>query len=213
MSTLHALTVPKWGMSMEEGEIAQWRVAVGDKLAVGDEVVDIETSKITNAAESPVAGTLVGRIVGQAGQTLQVGMLLGVIATGAASDADIDAFVAGFVPDAAGAARAQGSAPAAAVAPAPQAQPAVQAVAVASPAPAAAGALAQGPERLHGQRVDRRAAHRQSAQYQPAQCTGHRPQWARLQARCRAGRRHSYSGCPVGGCYRLAQPAATLHRG
>ena len=55
MSTLHALTVPKWGMSMEEGEISQWRVAVGDKLAVGDEVVDIETSKITNAAESPVA--------------------------------------------------------------------------------------------------------------------------------------------------------------
>ena len=102
MSTLHALTVPKWGMSMEEGEISQWRVAVGDKLAVGDEVVDIETSKIVNAAECPVAGTLV-RIVGEVGETLKVGMLLGVIATGAASDQDIDAFVAGFVPDAAGA--------------------------------------------------------------------------------------------------------------
>ena len=46
MSTLHALTVPKWGMSMEEGEITEWRVSVGDKLAVGDELVDIETSKI-----------------------------------------------------------------------------------------------------------------------------------------------------------------------
>ena len=33
MSTLHALTVPKWGMSMEEGEVSEWRVAVGDKLA------------------------------------------------------------------------------------------------------------------------------------------------------------------------------------
>ena len=50
MSTLHALTVPKWGMSMEEGEITEWRVSVGDKLAVGDELVDIETSKIVNAA-------------------------------------------------------------------------------------------------------------------------------------------------------------------
>jgi len=34
MSNLHALTVPKWGMSMEEGEIAEWQVAVGDQLAV-----------------------------------------------------------------------------------------------------------------------------------------------------------------------------------
>lgn len=144
MSTLHALTVPKWGMSMEEGEISQWRVAVGDKLAVGDEVVDIETSKIVNAAESPVAGTLV-RIVGEVGQTLKVGMLLGVIATGAVSDADIDAFVAGFVPDAAGAARAQGSAPAAA-APTAQVQSAVQAAAIPAPAPAAVGALSQGPD-------------------------------------------------------------------
>jgi pyruvate dehydrogenase E2 component (dihydrolipoamide acetyltransferase) len=150
MSTLHALTVPKWGMSMEEGEISQWRVAVGDKLAVGDEVVDIETSKITNAAESPVAGTLV-RIVGEVGQTLKVGMLLGVVATGAASDKDIDAFVASFVPDAAGAARAQSSATQAPVAPAVQAQPTVQQIVVqqtaaAAPAPAAAGALSHGPD-------------------------------------------------------------------
>ena len=57
MSTLHALTVPKWGMSMEEGEITEWRVSVGDKLTVGDELVDIETSKIVNAAESPFVST------------------------------------------------------------------------------------------------------------------------------------------------------------
>lgn len=145
MSTLHALTVPKWGMSMEEGEISQWRVAVGDTLAVGDEVVDIETSKITNAAESPVAGTLV-RIVGEVGETLKVGMLLGVVATGAASDQEIDAFIASFVPDAAGAARAQVSDTKAAVAPAVQAQPAVQEAAAASPAPAPAGALSHGPD-------------------------------------------------------------------
>jgi len=145
MSTLHALTVPKWGMSMEEGEISQWRVAVGDKLAVGDEVVDIETSKITNAAESPVAGTLV-RIVGEVGQTLKVGMVLGVVATGAASDQDIDAFIASFVPDAAGAARAQVSDTKATVAPAVQATPALQEAAAASPAPAAAGALSHGPD-------------------------------------------------------------------
>lgn len=95
MSSLHALTVPKWGMSMEEGEVQAWRVAVGDVLAPGDEIVDIETSKIVNTAESTVAGKLV-RIVGQPGQTLQVGMLLGVVASDDASEQDIDNFVAGF---------------------------------------------------------------------------------------------------------------------
>src|SRR5210317_1051855 len=108
MSSLHALTVPKWGMSMEEGEITEWRVAVGDSLAVGDEYVDIETSKIVNAAESPVAGTLV-RIIAEIGTTLEVGNLLGVVAAGETSEEAIDVFVASFVPDAAGASLAQSS--------------------------------------------------------------------------------------------------------
>ncbi|MFT4520123.1 MAG: pyruvate dehydrogenase E2 component (dihydrolipoamide acetyltransferase) [Halioglobus sp.] len=142
-STLHALTVPKWGMSMEEGEVTQWRVSEGDTLAVGDEYVDIETSKIVNAAESPVAGTLV-RITGQVGQTLQVGLLLGVVADGKATDAEVDTFIAAFVPDASGAARASGGdAKPAAAAPAPAAAKAAVAVA---PASAAANALSEGPD-------------------------------------------------------------------
>lgn len=142
MSTLHALTVPKWGMSMEEGEVTEWRYAVGDTLAVGDEYVDIETSKIVNVAESPVAGTLV-RIVGQVGETLEVGLLLGVVAEGDASEEEINAFIAGFVPDAGGASLAQSSsADGSAVQPAPSA-------AVAAPVskpPVAGGALSQGPD-------------------------------------------------------------------
>jgi pyruvate dehydrogenase E2 component (dihydrolipoamide acetyltransferase) len=81
---------------MEEGEVQEWRVAIGDVLAPGDEIVDIETSKIVNTAESTAAGELV-RIVGQPGQTLQVGMLLGVFASDDASEQDIDDFVASFV--------------------------------------------------------------------------------------------------------------------
>ncbi|MEZ5571533.1 MAG: 2-oxo acid dehydrogenase subunit E2 [Halioglobus sp.] len=149
MSTLHALTVPKWGMSMEEGEITEWRVAVGDTLAVGDDIVDIETSKIVNAAQSPVAGTLV-RIVGQVGQTLKVGMLLGVVASGETSEQAIDTFVAGFVPDAAGAARAQSSSAAATPAAAPgaaakAAAPAAVDVPV-NTVPSDSSALSQGPD-------------------------------------------------------------------
>ena len=145
MSTLHALTVPKWGMSMEEGEISEWRYAVGDTLAVGDEYVDIETSKIVNVAESPVAGTLV-RIVGQVGETLEVGLLLGVVAEGDASEEEIDAFVAGFVPDVGGASLAQSSSTdGSAVQPAPSA-PAPAVAAPVSKPPVAAGALSQGPD-------------------------------------------------------------------
>jgi pyruvate dehydrogenase E2 component (dihydrolipoamide acetyltransferase) len=142
---LHALTVPKWGMSMEEGDISEWRVAVGDSVAVGDEIVDIETSKIVNTAESPVSGVLV-RIVAEPGQTHAVGMLLGIVAEGDASEQEIDAFITGFVPDAGGASLAQssstdGSASAVAAASASKAQ------AEATPAPvAAASALSEGPD-------------------------------------------------------------------
>ena len=100
MSTLHAITVPKWGMSMEEGEITEWRVDVGDEVSVGDEIVDIETSKIINTAESNCSGTLV-RIVAQPGEVHKVAMLLGVVAEGEVSEADIDAFISSYTPDAA----------------------------------------------------------------------------------------------------------------
>ena len=145
MSALHALTVPKWGMSMEEGEITEWRVSVGDKLAVGDELVDIETSKIVNAAECQVAGTLV-RIIGEVGQTLKVGMLMGVVATGDATDAQIDSFVVGFVPDASGSSLAQSSDAGAPATPASQAQPVARDIPVATATPVSAGALSQGPD-------------------------------------------------------------------
>ena len=107
MSELQALTVPKWGMSMEEGELMEWHVSVGDSLAVGDPLVDIETSKIVNTAESTVAGTLV-RITGQVGDTLDVGALLGVVANGETEQGEIDAFVAAFAPGATAAARSAG---------------------------------------------------------------------------------------------------------
>lgn len=119
MSKLHALTVPKWGMSMEEGDIVEWRVAVGETLSAGDEYVDIETSKIVNTAESPVTGTLV-RIVAEAGQTHAVGMLMGVVAEGEYNEEEIEAFIAAFVPEAGASALAtssvtDGTAPAAPV--------------------------------------------------------------------------------------------------
>ncbi len=98
-----ALNMPKWGLSMQEGTIVDWWKAEGAAIAEGDELADIETSKITNVFEAPFTGTL-RRIVAQKGETLPVGAILAVLADPSVPDADIDAFVAdaqaNFVPEA-----------------------------------------------------------------------------------------------------------------
>ena len=94
---LYPVTVPKWGIEMQEGTITGWQVAVGATVAKGDELIDIETDKIVNTMEAPVDGVVCRQLV-EEGETLKVGELLGVIATGAATDGEIDAFVENFVP-------------------------------------------------------------------------------------------------------------------
>ncbi|MGP1394490.1 MAG: acetoin dehydrogenase dihydrolipoyllysine-residue acetyltransferase subunit [Inquilinaceae bacterium] len=95
MTAIHALTMPKWGLAMTEGKITGWAVAEGASIAPGHEIVDIETTKITNGLETNATGVL-RRIVAAPGQTLPVGALLGVIAPADVPDADIDTFIAGF---------------------------------------------------------------------------------------------------------------------
>jgi pyruvate dehydrogenase E2 component (dihydrolipoamide acetyltransferase) len=95
---LQAITMPKWGLAMDEGMVVDWHVEEGARLGPGDEIVDIETTKITNALESPADGILCRRLVAE-GETVPVGALLGVIAAGAAETAEaaeVDAFIARF---------------------------------------------------------------------------------------------------------------------
>lgn len=95
MSAVTPVLMPKWGLSMQEGAIVDWWKAEGAVVAEGEDLVDIETSKITNVCESPAAGVL-RRIVAQPGETLAVGALIGVLAEPQVSDAEIDAFIADF---------------------------------------------------------------------------------------------------------------------
>ncbi len=94
---LYPITVPKWGIEMQEGTITGWQVNVGASVQKGDELIDIETDKIVNTMEAPVGGVVCRQLVDE-GETLKVGELLGVIATADASDDEIDAFVRDFVP-------------------------------------------------------------------------------------------------------------------
>ncbi len=66
------VVMPRLSDSMEEGTILQWLKQVGEEIAVGDEIVEIETDKANMAYESDTAGTLT-EIVAQEGETLPIG--------------------------------------------------------------------------------------------------------------------------------------------
>jgi pyruvate dehydrogenase E2 component (dihydrolipoamide acetyltransferase) len=72
--------LPKFGMTMQEGTIEAWLVAVGDTVELGQEVVVISTDKVNNSVPSPAAGT-VSRILVEAGETVEPGTVLAVIAS------------------------------------------------------------------------------------------------------------------------------------
>jgi len=96
MATITPIVMPKWGLSMKEGTVGEWLVEVGTQITVGMPILEVETDKIANAVEAPDAG-LLRRKVATVGEVLPVKALLGVLADQAVSEADIDAFVAGFV--------------------------------------------------------------------------------------------------------------------
>ena len=90
-----AITMPTWGLSMEEGTIIGWQVAEGSSTAPGVELVEIETSKIANTLEAQQAGVL-RRQLAKSGATVACGDLIGIIATDEVSESELDAFIAGF---------------------------------------------------------------------------------------------------------------------
>src|SRR5262245_38530900 len=66
------VVMPRLSDSMEEGTILQWLKQVGEDVAVGDELVEIETDKANMAYESDVAGELTEILV-QEGETVPIG--------------------------------------------------------------------------------------------------------------------------------------------
>jgi len=66
---------------MEEGTVLRWLKAVGDEVAVGEELVEIETDKANMVYESDTAGVIV-EIMAAEGQTLPVGTPIARVGSG-----------------------------------------------------------------------------------------------------------------------------------
>lgn len=70
--------MPRMGYDMTEGKISRWIKNVGDTVAIGDALAEIETDKVSIEIEAFEAGVL-RKIVRQVGEVVPVGGVIGVI--------------------------------------------------------------------------------------------------------------------------------------
>src|ERR1700675_1316188 len=73
--------MPQLGETVEEGTVAVWHKKEGDKVAIDELLVEIETDKVATEVPSRAAGTLLKILVG-AGETVKVGTTLAIIDSG-----------------------------------------------------------------------------------------------------------------------------------
>ena len=64
--------LPKTGMGIQEGTIIKWLKNVGDRVELGEPIVEIETVKATHEIEAPASGVLTVTLVAE-GETIEVG--------------------------------------------------------------------------------------------------------------------------------------------
>jgi pyruvate dehydrogenase E2 component (dihydrolipoamide acetyltransferase) len=112
------IILPQWGMGMNDGEVVKWLKAIGDPVSKGDQLVEIESSKVNAEVEATADGTL-GRIDIEEGRVVDVGTVLGYLLEAGESDSDLPeaAVVGGSASTPAPVAVAAPAAPAASAAP------------------------------------------------------------------------------------------------
>ena len=124
-----AIKMPALSPTMEEGTLAKWLVKVGDQVAAGDIMAEIETDKATMEFEAVDEGTIAHIQIEEGTEGVAVGTVIATLAEEGEDVADVEPAGGGAAaPAPAPAETKEEAAPAAAPAPAP------------APAPAAASA-------------------------------------------------------------------------
>ena len=75
------VVVPVLGESVVEATVSKWIKKQGDYVEVDDPIIELETDKVTLEVPASVSGILENTLVSE-GDTVEVGALLGTIATG-----------------------------------------------------------------------------------------------------------------------------------
>lgn len=72
MANPATIVMPKLGLTMTEGKLAEWRIKPGDTVKQGQILFVVETDKIANEIEAPASGEIVDLLVPE-GETVPVG--------------------------------------------------------------------------------------------------------------------------------------------
>src|SRR5262245_50951147 len=80
------IVVPQLGESVVEARIARWLKKAGDRVEVGDPVVELETEKIDLEVSAEKSG-VIASIARQEGEDVKIGELLAVVDDSAAGAA------------------------------------------------------------------------------------------------------------------------------
>ena len=76
---MNILRLPDLGSGTGEAEVVVWLKAVGERIAVGEPVLEVQSDKANVEVQATLSGTL-ARVLAEVGQVLKPGDALAVIA-------------------------------------------------------------------------------------------------------------------------------------
>jgi pyruvate/2-oxoglutarate dehydrogenase complex dihydrolipoamide acyltransferase (E2) component len=82
LTSVAEVTMPQMGVSVAEGTVVEWKKRVGDWVEADETIVEISTDKVETEIPSPATGR-VTEILVEVGETVDVGVLLARVDTGA----------------------------------------------------------------------------------------------------------------------------------
>jgi pyruvate/2-oxoglutarate dehydrogenase complex dihydrolipoamide acyltransferase (E2) component len=76
---LSEITVPKWGLTIDDAVLVSWHISVGDAVVIDQPVAVVETDKAEMEIESLVQGSVTELLV-QAGESVVPGQVIAIVA-------------------------------------------------------------------------------------------------------------------------------------